>query len=98
MAAPRIDRALVTHVAELAALSLEEAEIDRFAAELARIVAYVEQLDQLDTRDVPATAHVRLESTPWRADEPRPGLTHEEALAQAPRVEQDGFAVPTFVE
>ncbi|HZU83011.1 MAG TPA: Asp-tRNA(Asn)/Glu-tRNA(Gln) amidotransferase subunit GatC [Polyangiaceae bacterium] len=41
---------------------------------------------------------MRLESTPWRADEPRPGLTHEEALAQAPRVEQDGFAVPTFVE
>jgi aspartyl-tRNA(Asn)/glutamyl-tRNA(Gln) amidotransferase subunit C len=98
MPAPKIDRALVLHVAKLSSLSLSDAEVDRFASELARIVAHVEQLDALDTRDVPPTAHVQIERMPLREDEVLPGVTHEEALAQAPRVEADGFAVPVYVE
>jgi aspartyl-tRNA(Asn)/glutamyl-tRNA(Gln) amidotransferase subunit C len=98
MSVPKVDRALVLHVAKLGSLSLTEVEVDRFAAELARIVGYVEQLDELDTRDTEPTAHVQIDRTPWREDEPRPCLSHEEALAQAPRVEDGGFAVPTFVE
>jgi len=98
MPAAQIDRTLVLHVAKLASLSLVDSEVDRFAHELGRIVAYVEQLDALDTSDVPATAHVRLDRAPWRPDEARPGLTHEEALSQAPAVESEGFAVPLFVE
>jgi aspartyl-tRNA(Asn)/glutamyl-tRNA(Gln) amidotransferase subunit C len=88
----------VQHVARLASLSLTDDEARRFEAELAAIVAYVAQLEELDTKDVPPTAHGRLERMPLRADELRPCLSHEEALAQAPAVEGDGFAVPTFVE
>jgi len=98
MAAPRIDRAMVHHVAKLASLSLSDSEADRFAGELARIVSYVEQLETLDTKDVPPTAHVQLDRAPWRDDRVEPCLSHEDALAQAPRVEEGGFAVPTFVE
>jgi aspartyl-tRNA(Asn)/glutamyl-tRNA(Gln) amidotransferase subunit C len=98
MPAPKVDRPLVLHMAKLASLSLSDAEADRFAAELAHIVGYIGQLDELDTRDVPPTAHVHLDRTPWRDDEPRPGLSHEDALAQAPQVEQGGYAVPTFLE
>jgi len=98
MPAPKVDRALVLHVAKLASLSLAEAEVDRFANELAKIVGHVEQLDALDTRDVPATSHVQLDRLPWRPDQPRPCLSHADALAQAPQVEADGFAVPAFVE
>jgi len=98
MTAPKVDRALVLHVAKLSSLSVSNADADRFAADLARIVEYVALLDQLDTREVPPTAHVRLARTPWREDRPTPGLSHEDALAQAPRAEQGGFAVPTFVE
>jgi aspartyl-tRNA(Asn)/glutamyl-tRNA(Gln) amidotransferase subunit C len=93
-----VDRKLVLHVAKLASLSLSEAEVDRFAGELARIVGYVEQLEAVDTRDVPPTAHVQLDRMPLRADEERPCLPREEALAAAPQVDADGFAVPTFVE
>jgi aspartyl-tRNA(Asn)/glutamyl-tRNA(Gln) amidotransferase subunit C len=91
----RID---VHHVAKLASLSLSEAEAQRFAHELASIVQYVAQLDELDTRDVHPTAHVALDRMPLRADEPQPCLSHEEALAQAPAADGGGFAVPTFVE
>jgi aspartyl-tRNA(Asn)/glutamyl-tRNA(Gln) amidotransferase subunit C len=95
---PKVDRALVLHVAKLSSLSLSDAEADRFAGELAKIVGYVEQLDQVDTRDVPPTAHVQLERMPVRDDEVRPCLLREDALGGAPQVEHDGFAVPTFVE
>jgi aspartyl-tRNA(Asn)/glutamyl-tRNA(Gln) amidotransferase subunit C len=98
MPAPKLDRALVLHVAKLASLSLSEAEADRFAGELARIVKYVEQLDGVDTTDVVPTAHVQLDRMPLREDALRPCLSHEDALAQAPQVEGGGFAVPTFVE
>jgi aspartyl-tRNA(Asn)/glutamyl-tRNA(Gln) amidotransferase subunit C len=98
MPAPKINREVVLHVAKLASLSLSEAEADRFAGELARVVAHVEQLDAVDTSNVPPTAHVQVESVPLRADEPRACLSHEEALAQAPRVEGEGFAVPAFLE
>jgi aspartyl-tRNA(Asn)/glutamyl-tRNA(Gln) amidotransferase subunit C len=98
MPAPKVDRALVLHVAKLASLSLSDSEADRFASELASIVGYVEKLDELDTRDVAPTQHVALDRTPWREDEPKPGLSHEDALSQAPLVEQGGFAVPTFVD
>jgi aspartyl-tRNA(Asn)/glutamyl-tRNA(Gln) amidotransferase subunit C len=97
MTSPKIDRAVVVHVAKLASLSLSGEETDRFASELDRIVAHVQELDQLDTRDVPPTAHVQIDRMPLRGDETRPCLPHAEALSQAPRVEDDGFAVPTFV-
>jgi aspartyl-tRNA(Asn)/glutamyl-tRNA(Gln) amidotransferase subunit C len=98
MPGPKLDRALVLHVAKLASLSLSEGEADRFAGELARIVAYVEQLDAVDTADVAPTAHVLLDRMPLRTDALVPCLSHEDALSQAPQVEGGGFAVPTFVE
>ena len=98
MAGPAIDRTLVLHVAKLASLSLSDAEADKLTGDLAKIVAYVAQLDSLDTSQVAPTAHVQLDRTPRRPDELQPCLSHEEALAQAPRVEEGGFAVPAFVE
>jgi aspartyl-tRNA(Asn)/glutamyl-tRNA(Gln) amidotransferase subunit C len=95
---PKIDREVVLHVAKLASLSLSEAEAERFAAELARVVAYVEQLDALDTRDVPPTTTVQIDRSPLRRDELAPCLSHDDALAQAPQVEAGGFAVPAFLE
>jgi aspartyl-tRNA(Asn)/glutamyl-tRNA(Gln) amidotransferase subunit C len=93
-----VNRGLVLHLAKLASLSLSDDEADHLAADLARIAAYVEQLESLDTSGVPPTAHVRLERMPLRDDQVVPCLPHDEALAQAPRVEEEGFAVPAFVE
>jgi aspartyl-tRNA(Asn)/glutamyl-tRNA(Gln) amidotransferase subunit C len=91
--------ARIRHVAQLAELRLSEEEEVRFAAEVGRIVAYVAELEAIDTTGVPPTAHVTAEAgSPLRPDEPRIGLTHDEALAGAPRTAHDGFSVPTFVE
>lgn len=93
-----ITRDDVLHVAKLAKLNLEEDEIDRMMRDLANILTYVEQLGELDTTDVPPTAHVAVTSTPLREDEARSVLGTEETLAEAPRRVEDGFAVPAFVD
>jgi len=101
MAMPEgIDRALIDHVALLASLSLTAAERDKLTAEVAGILKYVGELDSLDTANVPPTAQVVAHAggSPLRADDVRPGLSHEDAMAQAPRASQGGFAVPAFVD
>jgi aspartyl-tRNA(Asn)/glutamyl-tRNA(Gln) amidotransferase subunit C len=94
----QIDRQRVRDVAKLAALSLTEDEEDALAHDLDAIVRYVEELDALDTRDVPPTTSVLIGTSALRDDEAQPCLSHEDALAAAPRVENDGFAVPAFVD
>jgi aspartyl-tRNA(Asn)/glutamyl-tRNA(Gln) amidotransferase subunit C len=98
-----LDLSQIRHVADLAELSLTEEEEKRLAGEIGRILAYVAELDAIDTTDVPPTAHVSgIEPTRsevgWREDAIKPGLSHEDALAAAPHAEHDGFAVPGFVE
>src|SRR4051794_34826491 len=98
MKTQKIDRAQIEHVAVLSSLSLTEAEAVKMTEEIGAILGYVDELSALDTSDVPPTAHVQLERTAWRADDVVPGVSHEDALAQAPRAAQGGFAVPGFVE
>jgi aspartyl-tRNA(Asn)/glutamyl-tRNA(Gln) amidotransferase subunit C len=94
--AERIDRSLIHHVAQLASLSLTDAEADTLTAELAAIVKYVDELESVDTSNVSPTANVQLQRPALRADEVQPSLPHEDALAQAPRTAHGGFAVPAF--
>lgn len=93
-----ITRENVLHVAKLARLELTEAEIDRMQSDLSGILDYVNQLSELDTKDVPATATVAVVAAPFRSDTPVPSLPHDAALANAPRSSSDGFAVPAFVD
>lgn len=71
-------------VAALAHLRLVPGQRERLAADLARILDYVDQLREVPTDDVPATAHVHEGPRAWRADEVRPSLDVADALRNAP--------------
>lgn len=86
----------VAHLAELASLTLTDVEARELEIDLGRIVAYVDELQAVDVEGVPPTTSVGS-SASLRSDEPIPGLSHADALASAPQVEGEGFAVPTFV-
>jgi aspartyl-tRNA(Asn)/glutamyl-tRNA(Gln) amidotransferase subunit C len=88
----------VLKVARLARLELEPEEVARMSTELSAIVGYVQQLSELDTSEVLPTAQVHVDRMALRADEPRACLSHDDALAEAPRTAHDGFAVPGFVD
>ncbi|HMG05757.1 MAG TPA: Asp-tRNA(Asn)/Glu-tRNA(Gln) amidotransferase subunit GatC [Chthoniobacterales bacterium] len=88
----------VAHVAKLARLNLTEEETKLFKAQLGRVLEYAEKLRELDTSEVESAAHAVPIFNVFREDEPRPGLTAEEALSNAPRQANGLFLVTKVVE
>lgn len=80
----------VEHIAELAKLALTPDEIEQYRRQLSDILEHFETLKQVDTSSVPPTASVLPLRTVMRADQVRPSLPTEDALANAPD-QQDGF-------
>ena len=89
-----IDREQLLHVARLARLELREDEAERLETQLNDILEAVSKVSELDLSDVPPTSHPLDVVNVWGADEPRPCLSAEEALANAPARDGDFFAVP----
>jgi aspartyl-tRNA(Asn)/glutamyl-tRNA(Gln) amidotransferase subunit C len=90
-----IDRAQVDHVARLARLELTEDEREQMVRELSSILDHIEAISALDLDGVEPTSHVVELTNVLRADEPRPCLPREVALAQAPDATDEGFRVPS---
>jgi aspartyl-tRNA(Asn)/glutamyl-tRNA(Gln) amidotransferase subunit C len=89
-----ITRDEVLHVARLARLDLTEEEIERFQEQLNAILEAVGKVAELDLGDVEPTAHPLELVNSWAADEARPSLSVDEALANAPDRSGDLFRVP----
>ena len=94
---PEISRDDVAHLAALARIDLTDEELDHLAPQLAVIIESVAKVSEVADADVPPTSHAVPLSNVYRADELRPGLTPEEALAGAPEVEEQRFAVPRIL-
>jgi aspartyl-tRNA(Asn)/glutamyl-tRNA(Gln) amidotransferase subunit C len=84
----------VDHVAELARLGLTPEERERMREQLNAILAYVDQLNRVDTSEVPPSAQVVPLDNVTRADVPRPGLHLPDVLGNAPARVDDFFRVP----
>jgi len=95
---PIIDEAQVLHIARLARLKLSADEVKMFAEQLGRILAYVRQLEQLNTAGVEPLVHPLGAMDALREDLPRPGLSPEEALANAPQRHREFFRVPAVLD
>jgi aspartyl-tRNA(Asn)/glutamyl-tRNA(Gln) amidotransferase subunit C len=89
-----IDRDEARRVAELAHLEFDDAGLDRMAAEMTKILTYIDQLREVDTigfeeRD--------LTVTPLREDEPRPSIDPEQVSRNAPAWRDGFFVVPKVI-
>ena len=87
----------VRHVALLARLALTDEEVARFGDDLNSILGHIDTIQQLDLADVPPTAHALDVVNETRADEIKPGLTREGALANAPEAADGAFLIPRIV-
>ena len=89
----------VERIAALAHLALTEDEKATFTRQLADILAYATQIEQVDIEGVPPTSHALLPRTVLREDEVRPSLPRDEALAAAPGAARDAglFRVPKVI-
>jgi len=88
----------VEHIAKLARLELTGEQKTRYRGQLEAILDHVAKLQELDTTNVPPTASTSVASSPLRADEPRSGLSTDEALKNAPEQEDDQFKIPPVFE
>jgi aspartyl-tRNA(Asn)/glutamyl-tRNA(Gln) amidotransferase subunit C len=91
-----ISRDEVLHVARLARLALTDDEVERLTAELDKILEAVGIVAELDLTDVPPTSHPLDLVNVWDDDVPHDSLSVEDALANAPEVEDGLFRVPAW--
>lgn len=94
MASDRID---VKHVAKLARLALTDDEVALYGAQLGALLTFVDEMSELNTDSVAATAQVIESRNVERDDVVTPCLSREDALAGAPRAQNGYFRVPKII-
>ena len=88
----------IEHIAELAKLALTEEEKERFRTQLSVILDHAEQLQKLNTDNIPPTASVLPVHTVLRDDIARPSLPRDLLLANAAAKEDGMFRVDVVLE
>ena len=94
----KIDETQVRRVALLSRLELSDQEVSQFSTQLSAIVEYIEKLNELDTDNVEPLAHCLPVHNVFREDLPRPSLSNNAALANAPDREEEYFKVPKILD
>lgn len=92
-----IDRQQVQKIAHLARLAITPEEEEKFANQLSSILAYFEQLSELDTDDVPPTTRAIELSNVIRDDTLELYTDRDALLQEAPEQDGDFFRVPQIL-
>ena len=92
-----ISRNEVRKVSLLGRLLLSEEELDKMTAEMGGILEYMDLLGEVDTEGIDPMAHALEVSDFFRADEVRPSLPRQEALANAPNHDDECYLVPAVL-
>lgn len=85
-------------IAHLARIRLEDDRIEPMREELNTILAFVEQLDEVDTQNVEPMTSVVATKMRLRADVVTDGGISDDVIANAPASEDGFFMVPRVVE
>ena len=93
-----LTREEVEHIAKLARVGLSEEDKVKFEEQLSEILDHFDVLRQLNTDDVPPTAHTLPLENVFSPDQDRDSLPPEDVLANAPRAEDNLFRVRAVLE
>ena len=93
-----VDAETVRRVAHLARVAVGEDEVEHLRGELNAILAFVEQLAEVDVTDVEPMTSVASTAIKMRKDEITDGGIADDILANAPAREDHFFLVPKVVE
>lgn len=88
----------VEYIAGLSRLTIPEDQMEKFTEQFNQILSYADILQKLDTTGIEPTPYVLPISNVLREDVAVIGVSHEEALKNAPEVHNDGFKVPRVIE
>ncbi len=93
-----IKQSEVLKIGHLARLELTPDEAASLEGDLNAILAYVDQLNELDTSGIATTEHAAEAGDTYREDKPGTSLPNEQALAGAPDSKDGCFQVPKIIE
>lgn len=88
----------IRHVARLAALRIDDDEVEMMRSQLSDILSHFQTLAELDTEGVPPTGHTTDAHTVMRDDDEMPALEREQTLANAPFVDGEFVRVRPVLE
>lgn len=93
-----IDDETIEYVGILAKLELSDEEKDQAKQDMARMLDYIDQLNELDTTGVEPMSHIFQVENVFREDVVTNGDMHEDILANAPEEKDGMFVVPHTFE
>ncbi|MGR6431189.1 Asp-tRNA(Asn)/Glu-tRNA(Gln) amidotransferase subunit GatC [Rhizobium sp. PAMB 3182] len=93
-----VDLATVKRVAHLARIAVTEDEAEKMMGELNNILGFVEQLSEVDVKDVEPMTSVTPMAMKKRIDEITDGNKADDVVANAPVTDKNFFLVPKVVE
>jgi aspartyl-tRNA(Asn)/glutamyl-tRNA(Gln) amidotransferase subunit C len=92
-----LSRTDVEKVSLLGRLALSESELETMTTQLARVVGYVEQLNEVQTEGVQPMAHALEMHNVYREDSLAASLPRDAALANAPKRDSECYRVPAVL-
>lgn len=93
-----LDEKTVKKIAKLARIEVTDSEIASYATELSKILAMAEELQSVNTDNVPQMTGAANNALRWREDKVTDGNIREDVLKNAPRAEYGCFLVPKVIE
>jgi len=93
-----ITKQSIEYVAHLSRIDLSPEELEKFSGQLAQIVAFIDKLKQLDVEHVSPTSHILPIQNVLRQDVPGQSLPVAQVLADAPKQQDNLFAVPKILD
>ena len=93
-----VDKETIGKIAHLARLEFDEAKSEEMMKSINNILEWMKVLNEVDTENVKPLTHMSAEVNVLREDVVKEGLTHAEALLNAPKKDSDYFRVPKVME
>jgi aspartyl-tRNA(Asn)/glutamyl-tRNA(Gln) amidotransferase subunit C len=93
-----VNNKIIQDIAKLAKLEFDEKSTEEMKGDLEKILAFVDKLNEIDTKGVEPLIYMSDEVNVLRADEITEETSQEDALKNAPQKDSDYFKVPTVLK
>lgn len=88
----------ILHISTLCRIGMSETDLEQFGSQLSHILEQFEVLSEIETDDVPPTAHPSTVHSIFKQDGSRPSLSREQTLQNAPRQEGEHLRIQAVLE
>ena len=93
-----VNNKLIQDIAKLSKLKFDDSAEEKMKADLEKMLAFVDKLNEIDTEDVDPLIYMSEEVNVLREDKATEATSQEDALKNAPEKDSDYFKIPTVLK